>query len=736
MFNWNKKIQLFAEVNSNDSGPRPIGMTDFAVILSVLFFAGNLPVLAAGEAVDFDTQVIPILTKSGCNSGACHGAAAGRGEFHLSLYGSNPEVDFNSIVHEYEGRRINQLSPGESLILYKATESISHGGGPRFDTEGAEVAILTDWIAQGGRRLNTRTLKSFQIEPAQFVLNTPDAEVKLTATAEFSHATPVDVTTWTVLTPEDSSAVEVNSTNGSVRVLRPGRHIVIARYLDQVIPIILLRPATGQPVQISDCLGENFIDPQVAELLRILKISPSPPANDSTFLRRISLDLTGRLPTPQAAQELLTDPEKFTREQYIDKLLSSEEFNDYWSYEFAKLLRLRSQPQDKTGAAVYHAWLREQIAQATPYDQIAKTLLLAQGDSHEYGPANFYRTTSGPREMAEFVSELFMGSRLRCANCHDHPLDHWTQDDYHGLAAIFAGTKAGRDVSFTTGEVIHPRTGEAAQPRIPGDRFLDEKTTGRLSLADWMTSPDNPYFAKAIVNRLWKRLMGRGLIEPTDDLRATNPATHPELLDLLTRDFIAHHFDLRHTIRQIVTSEAYARSEVTTPDNAADDRFYSHALSRPLEPEVLADAIADVTGVPITYGDSPVGMRAIQLRDTSFASTELETLGRCSREESCENQEASNGGLSLMLSLLNGELLNQRIQAQHGTLATLIKLNKMNQSILDELYLRGFARLPNDPESKFWSRELAQATTSVERKQMLEDIFWAILTSNEFKTNH
>ncbi|HCS50215.1 MAG TPA: hypothetical protein DIW81_01270, partial [Planctomycetaceae bacterium] len=567
--------------------------------------------------IDFDTEIVPMLTKAGCNSGACHGAAAGRGEFYLSLYGSRPDFDHTSIAHRFEGRRVNLSKPESSLLLLKSTETIEHGGGTRFDLDSHEVKLISTWIAQGAQRHQLRILKSFEAQPQKQVLNKVRSKIPLSAIAEFSDQSSRDVTHLTVFTAEDSSAVEIDSVTRAAKVLRPGQHVVIARFLDVVVPIVLILSADSEQLDLTNLQRENFIDEQIYQLLEVLRIPPSPPAGEAEFLRRIHLDLTGRLPNSAQIVSYQNDKSQEKRKRFINSLLESEEFNDYWTYEFSKLLRIRSQPQDSVGAKTYHAWLRRELANGTSFAAIAKTLLTATGDSHEVGPANFFRTVGGPREQAEFVSELFMGSRLRCANCHDHPLDRWSQDDYHGLAAIFAGVKSGREISYITGaEVVHPATGEAAIPRIPGEQFLESLSDGRDDFANWLTSDQNKYFAKAIVNRIWKRLMGRGLVEPVDDLRTTNPATHPVLLQLLADDFVKHDFNLRHTIQRIVSSAAYARSSQTLPQNQTDLQYYSHAIGKPFEPEVLADAIADATGIPVRFGAASQDLRAIQLFDS------------------------------------------------------------------------------------------------------------------------
>ncbi len=364
---------------------------------------------------------------------------------------------------------------------------------------------------------------------------------------------------------------------------------------------------------------------------------------------------------------------------------------------------------------------------------MARELLVATGDTHEYGPANFHRGARNARAEAEFVSELFLGARLRCANCHNHPLDRWTQDDYHGLAAVFAKLERGRQVRVgRRGDVTHPRTGEPAAPRIPGVRFLDANADGRQELADWLTSETNPYFAKAFVNRLWKAMMGRGLIEPTDDLRETNPATHPRLLEELANDFAEHGYHLRHTLRLIAGSDAYARSAAPAPGNAADDRFYSHAAMRPLAPEVLADALAQVTGVAEKYGDLPLGTRAISLPHPGVKSEALDILGRCDRQDSCESTSGDAGGLPMRLHLLNGALINQKITADAGRLSQLIKEGRGNEPIVEEFYLRALGRRPRQTERAYWKQKLPE--TGAERRKALEDFLWSLLNCKEFAT--
>lgn len=689
---------------------------------------------ASDSSIDFDTRVIPVLTKAGCNTGACHGAAAGRGDFRLSLYGSNPEFDHRSIAFELEGRRVNLANPDESLLLLKATESINHGGGPRLEFEGPGVKLLHQWIDAGALRARSTSLKQFSVQPRSTVLSGVGKTIDLGATAEFSHGEVEDVTKWTVFTPEDSAAVEINSETGTAKAIRRGRHIVVARFLDHVVPIEIIVPLSHDTVDLDDEPRTNFVDDHILQTLEVLRLPVSPKAGDAAFLRRVTLDLTGRLPTPSEQNEYLSDAKQGKTGRLIDRLLASDDFTEYWTLRFAKLLRIRSQPGDTTAALKYHSWLKRQLDARIPYDQIARRILTASGDTHKVGPASFYRTVAGPREQAEFASELLMGARLRCANCHNHPLDRWTQDDYHGLAAIFAKVKQGRVIDVAlNGEVTHPRTGEAALPRIPGDRFL-HNSDGRTEFADWLTRPENPYFAKAAVNRLWKAMMGRGLVESTDDLRATNPATHPSLLNELADDFVKHRYDLRHTLRTIAFSSAYGRSSKPLPENLSDDRYYSHAVSTPLEPEVLADAIADVTGVFEEYAGHPPETRAVSLFDPKIKSETLAIFGQCSRETSCESNGESDGGLTRKLHLLNGPLLNRRITSSEGRLAKLIDAGKTADEIVRRFYRLALCRPPSSAEQAFWHDQFQR--NGGQEKAILEDFLWGLLTCKEFVTNH
>ena len=712
------------------------------------FVASKQNISKLSNRVDFENDLMPVFTKFGCNAGACHGAAAGRGEFKLSLFGGNLQADYKAIVRQLAGRRINLMHPEQSLVILKPTAQTSHGGGQVLNEDGEGAQLLRNWIQQGAHYETLRQLERIEISPQKQVITNLESPIQLQAKAHFSNSTTEDVTRWTVFTPEDTSAVEIDAATAVAKVNRRGRHIILARYLTEVVPIEFIAPLNEAPVQqyihengethTPSKSAINNIDEEILKLLATLRLPISIPADDTTFLRRVTLDLTGRLPVPDTVATFLTDPDPKKRETLVDTLLQSDEFNEYWTLQLAKLLRIGAQERNTQGALVYHQWLSEQIREGVGYDQVARSVILATGDSHEVGPANFYRTVNGPREQAEFMSELFMGARLRCANCHNHPLDKWTQDDYHGLAAIFAKIEGDQIVKVKpSGEVIHPATREKAVPRIPGDRFLPaDVADGRVELVDWLTGSDNPYFAKAIVNRLWRAMMGHGLVEPVDDFRSTNPATHPELLTTLADDFVAHGYDLRRTLRRIALSAAYARSANTLPQNATDDRFYSHALQKPLEPEVLADAISDVLGVPDIYGNEPEGTRAVSLSDPNTESDALDILGRCGRETSCENSTAAIDGLQRKLHLFNGDLLNARIGVPDSRLDRLMSIGRSPMEIVNEFYLAALSRHPTDTEQQFWKQHIDVKTSANSQRAILEDMVWSLLTCNEFVTNH
>ncbi len=698
----------------------------------------------------FETEIIPVLTKAGCNAGSCHGAAAGRGGFHLSLWGSDTSADYQAIVQEFEGRRINLSHPQRSLILRKPTGEIDHEGGVPLLDHPASAKRIQDWIAAGAPRGEHRKLRQFLVTPKTQVVQL-DQAIPLRAQAAFAEGALTDVTEWTVWKPADPASVKIDWKTTTAKIQRPGQHIIIARFLDQVVPIQLLVPFSTDAVDLSQEPSANPIDDFVLKKLSDLHLPVSPVADSATFIRRVTLDLTGRLPDPKIASRfILTEaqsPDKMAvhRRVLVDELLKSEAFVEYWSFRLAELLRVGGGNAGgrNTGgmerAKVFHAWIEGQLRKQTSLDQIARDLITANGDPLKHGPANFYLVAGNAREQAEYISQTFMGVRLRCANCHNHPLDRWTQDDYHGFAAVFARIDRGpviRQKSF--GNVIHPKTGEPAIPRIPGDRDLTPNIDQREPIANWLTDSQNPYFSRAMVNRLWQSLMGRGLVNPTDDLSQTNPATHPELLTWLAKDFVKHHYDIRHALRQIALSRTYQRSSTPVGINAQDKHFYSRQQTRKLAAEVLVDAWSDVTGVSEHYPNASPGTRAIALVSPGVESRALDVLGRCGRDGECESAEGTTvtASLAAKLHLLNGKIINAKIASPKGRLHLSIQAKQSNTQILDEFYLCALSRPPTGKEKTYWLAQFAATPKTEPRQNVLEDFLWSLLTCQEFSTNH
>ena len=696
----------------------------------MLILASTIP----AAPVDFDTQVVPILTRAGCNAGACHGAAVGRGGFRLSLFGGDPASDHASIVEELEGRRVNLHRVDQSLLLAKPTGTLRHEGGIRLDENSQAYKQLLTWIEEGAKRSpKPRRLTHFQVEPRELEVEKLNISLPLQATARFDDGEEIDVSGTTVFTSTDPSAIEIGQDGHSAKILRRGRHVLLARFLDRVVPLQLSLPYSDKPLDLAQEAKANFIDDEILRTLQSLRVPPSGRASDTMLLRRLRLDLTGRLPTPEEVATYTSDRDTQKWAKLVDRLLASEDFIDYWTFQLTKLVGNRPLAGESQGASALRDWFREGLRKGTPFDQTARQLLTSVGDTHRQGSAYFTRLSNDPRGQAELVSQVFLGVRLQCANCHNHPLDRWSQDDYHGLAAIFTKLERGREVKLSArGDVQNPRTGERAIPRLPGVRYLDEKAEPREVFANWLTQRDNPHFAKAIVNRLWKQMMGRGLVDPIDDLRDTNPATHPQLLARLADDFVSNGYSLHHTLRRIALSEAYRRDSRPQPENRSDDRYYSHAQERKLEAEVVADALSDLLGLPEPYATEKLGTRAITLLDPATPSRSLEALGRCGRAGSC-NAAMQAGSLAAMLHRFNGEMVNKRLQSPDGRLHRSIATGKSDLEILDDFYQRALSRSMSEEERRFWKTEAAK---NPDRIAWLEDVVWSLLNSREFTTNH
>jgi hypothetical protein len=736
------------------------------VFLAALLLS-ETPALAG--PVTFRNEVMAVLSKAGCNQGVCHGNLNGKNGFKLSLRGEDPEWDRLALTRDTLGRRTNPLHPAASLILQKATTAIPHEGGRRFGPDSLEYQILARWIADGlpPDPPGTPTLKRIDVTPTQQVLIEPERGVQLRVEASFSDGSRRDVTRLAVYEPSEP-IVQVTP-DGQVSGRQNGETAILVRYLDQRATVQLalvparppladdqLRRAWGGSVPASD----DLIDYPIFLKLRTLRLAPSGLCSDSAFVRRAFLDTLGMLPTADEARTFLEDSQPDKRVRLIDTLLGRPEFADFWAQKWADVLRNEEKVLDAKGVEVFYHWIRRCLAEDKPLNEFARELIAGRGSTYEHPAANFYRALRDPQARAEAVGQVFLGVRLQCARCHNHPFDQWTQDDYHRLAAFFARVQY-RVVSNSRrdrldkhefdGEQIvwQDRESEVKDPRTGADlrpRFLGAPTpelgpdADRLQvLADWVAAADNPLFARTQVNRIWFHLLGRGIVEPDDDFRASNPPVNSPLLEALARDFIAHHFSLRHTIRTIMNSRTYQRAAAPNDSNREDETNFSHALVRPLQAEQLLDALAQVSEVPVKFNGYPLGLRAGQLPgvrpfrrgdDPPTAGERfLKMFGKPDRLLSCECERSSDMTLGQAFQLLTGDLLNRLVSAPDNRLSRLLAAGKSDRQILEELYLAALSRLPRDAELE---ATLAILRKAPDRRKALEDVLWALLNAKEF----
>ncbi len=711
-------------------------------MLEMLFIAGLL--ISPGQAevndrrVDFETEIIPILTRYGCNSGACHGAAVGRGNFHLSLFGSRPHDDYTAIVEQFESRRTNLADPHQSLLLLKPQGLVDHGGGVRLSEHDAATNSILRWIQQGADREQHRTFGELRITITPHEASSVDTLRRITCLADFKLPDSglqrdCDVTHLTTFSAEDPTAVTI-SRNGEVSIQRPGRHVVIARYLDRVVPVEILVPlkfkettlnsprkTPGHPVDI-------VVEHKAAEL----RVPIAGSARDEQIVRRLCLDLGGRIPLAMP-EHLKLSERPLNREAVIDELLHSEQFVDFWTFQLMQMLMLNS-VGDTNVAMNCQTWMKSIVAEDASMASVVKDLLVAEGPVTNNGPAAFYLVRTDARSQAEYLTESFAGIRLRCANCHDHPLDRWTQDDYHGLSAIFAGVSRGPEIRRNgRGTVIHPGTGLPAIPKIPGRNPDQNVQLSSEHVADWLLDSKNPLFARHFVNRVWALLNGRGLVHPVDDLRPTNLSPLEPVLTRLTSDFVDSGYRLRPLLRTICLTDVYTRasfSDRTQPDLPG---LFTSSQNTPLSAEVLLDAISDVTGVPESFDGYPPGTRAIQLPSSRLFSESLNLLGRCPEPVGCASgSEAPQPDVSTFLGLLNGPLINQRLQHESCFLNHDQFRNQPVSDQIREIYFRALNRQPTQAEADFWSLHFAETDSSNQKQEVLEDLLWSLIVSQEF----
>lgn len=692
--------------------------------------------------VNFARDVVPALTKLGCNAGSCHGSFQGRGGFRLSLLGFDPAADYEAIVVEARGRRTFASAPDKSLLLLKPTGQVAHGGKKRLAVDSESYRVIRDWIAQGLKREEWPTVTKLEVTPLDVTLKREETrELKVKAT--WSDGTVQDATKLALFESTREPVAGIDAT-GKLEARGPGRAAITVRYMGQVAAVqatIPFGPATE-----FDWPANNFIDTQLATEWKKLGLKPGAISSDTEFLRRVSLDLIGTLPTPEEIRKFQDDKDPKKRAKLIDALLDRPEYADYWGLKWGDLLRAHRRSLGEKGLATFNTWLRQSLRDNRTFDQLARELITAQGNLYTNGPAAFYFVDRVPDDLAETTAQVFLGVRLQCAKCHHHPFEVWSQDDYHGMAAFFARVKrkdTGDSGQFGGAQSVrldsegvwkHPKSGYVVEPRVLGGRpiRLDEPGDPRAALAEWITSKENPYFARNIANRYWGYLFGRGLVESIDDLRATNPATFPALLDALAKDFTEHKYDLKHLLRTICNSRAYQLA-CELKFGGEMDEFVTRRLPRPMIAEVLLDAISDATGVPEVFEKMPPGTRAISLPDPAVSSAFLEIFGRPQRKSPCECERGGRPDLTQVLHLLNGDALNKKIASPEGRIAKLLKAKKSEDEIIEELFLVTYSRKPTDTERKRVREHIANAPSQCEG---LEDLLWALLNGAEFVFNH
>ncbi len=698
------------------------------VLLAVAVFSGFQWGVDAADRVTFERDVEPILTRLGCNAGACHGKARGQNGFQLSLLGFDPVFDHAAIAKEARGRRVFPAAPDRSLLLLKASAQVPHGGGKKLEMGSPFYQALLGWITDGLPRTpsDAPKLVRMSVEPVERTL-TPGESFSLRVSALYSDGSARDVTHLAAFQSTDSTLVSADAEGRVKAGPIPGEATVSARFQGTFANCSVLIPLPVEARSGSDFSlpRKNFIDDHVAAKLQKLGIDPSASAGDATFHRRAFLDAIGRLPTPDETRAFLADPDPRKRETLVDRLLDRPEYADHWANKWADLLRPNPYRVGIKAVLNLDAWLRDAFRRNLPYDQFVRQIITARGSNFRDGPAVVWRDRREPEEAATIVSQVFLGIRLECAKCHHHPFESWGQEQFYEFAAYFArvGHKgaaiappiaAGEETVFLkkSGTVKHPLTGQVLPPKPlfgSAPTSDDPDADPREALADWITSPSNPYFSRVIVNRTWAELMGRGIVEPVDDLRATNPPSNGPLLDALAADFVAHGHDLKHLIRTIMTSGVYGLSSEPTDRNVADTRNFSrHYRQRP-RAEVLLDAVVDITGVSEAFDAAPPGTRAAANWTTRTTSLFLDTFGRPDPNQDPPCERTPDTSVVQALHLMNAPGINDKIRSDAGRAAKLAASDLPPERVVEELYLLIYNRLPDDEERTFGSFALQSA---------------------------
>ncbi len=707
-------------------------------------------------AWSFRNHVIPVMTKTGCNQGACHGALAGKNGFKLTLRGYDPEVDHGTLTRHAVGRRVSLADPAASLILQKATFAIPHGGGKRFRPDSLEYRVLAEWIAAGAPppEPNDVEVVSLEVYPASAILK-PAADQQLVVRARYNDGSVHDVTRWTKFSSNNEGVAGVDD-YGRVKMNGQGEAAVTLWYASKVLYSRLVVPFDHRvdPSLFTKFPRSNFVDELAAAKWKSLNLAPSPPSSDTAFIRRAFLDAAGILPTAEEVEEFLNDSAADKRRKLIDRVLERDEYADYWAYKWSDLLLVSSRKIGANAMWPFYNWIRDSVKSNKTWDQFARDIFTSSGSSRQHGALNYFVLHKDTIDLSENVTQAFLGQRLTCARCHNHPLEKWTQRQYYQFANLFSrvglknGDRPGETIVYAkaSGDINHPRLLRPLEPApLDGQAMpLDSDADRRLHFAQWLTSRDNQYFARSIVNRVWGNFMGRGLCHPVDDVRATNPASNEELFTALTKDFIGHGFDIKHLIRTIMNSSTYQLSSEANATNQGDNTYYSKYILKRLPAEVILDAMAQVAGVPTAFAGYPAGMRAMQLPDVRVTSRFLSVFGRPERIVCDAGERSSDPSISQALHVINGDTLNRKLSAADGNLALMLKLGLSESRMVEHLILSAFSRHPNEQERRELAETLAAsrlAKGSPEvvretRRQALEDLAWSLLTSKEFLFNH
>jgi len=728
-------------------------------LLLLALLGGNPGPLRASE-VSFRNDVMAVLSKAGCNMGTCHGNKNGKGGLKLSLRGEDPAEDYRTLTRELIARRANLLEPDSSLLLLKPTMQVPHEGDRRFGINSREYRVLREWIAAGmpDDSGHAPRLVGLEVTPREQIVVQPEHSVRLRAVARFSNGERRDVTSDAVYEP--AAPVVRVAHDGLAECDDVAETTVIVRYLDRQVPVRLMFVPARPDFEWTGPSPANYVDEHVFAKLRKLRIHPSEDVSDVVFLRRAYVDLLGIIPTADEARRFIEDPREDKRSRLVDELLERPEFAEFWALKWSDLLRNEEKTLDFKGVQNFHAWIRRSIAENKPLDRFARELIAARGSTYENPPANYYRAMRDPIMRAESAAQVFLGIRLQCAKCHNHPFDRWTQDDYYGWANVFARVDYkilenrrldrndghefdGEQVVYMkpTGDVNDPRTGRPLPPKFLGD--ADAKPAANedrlLALADWVARGENRLFVEVQVNRIWYHLMGRGIVDPIDDFRATNPPVNPPLLDALVQDFIDSGFDLKHMIRVIMSSRTYQLSTEPNETNVDDSVNFSRALVRRLPAETLLDSLAQVADVPLKFNGYPEGTRAGALagvqavrprdRQASLADQFLKVFGKPMRLQSCECERSDEATLSQTFDLISGPFMEQLLTHSENRLAALLTKGAGAEAIVDELYWAALSRAPQSEERETAVRHLS---SSRNLRTASEDLLWGLLNSHEF----